>query len=435
MSRSSRIRADCSAITARSWCWTATADSAPNSRSSSLARWPFSGAKTSSTRLPRNSATVRAFSVNAPSTSRETFSNSVRTKSALTSACSRESTRAPISIASTSTRRGRRRPPRARARARRRSGRDGEAVGDDDVAEDGDAGRAEGRGGFHDSGVARYARRPDGTQASVQPTRSRPAPRAPRRSTSSRSTSAWPGPARHSSTSRSTGLRLALEDRLDGAVGAVRRPARDALAVRPRAAASRGRRRLAPARVRAPACGRSCGYRRADGHDRGARRRHHGARGRRDRQRREHASCCTAAASRRRSPAPAGRRSTRSRAGPRRSASARRSRRRPARCRPAGSSTPPRWSSAARPSAEIIRRATASTLRARRRARRAQPRAGRVRHRRRRLPARRGGADRGRGGAPPPRRRLARSSGSSSPSTASRRAPRSRPRSTPPLDR
>ena len=97
------MRADCSAITSRSWCWTATADSAPNSRSSSLARCPFSGPKTSSTRLPRNSATVRAFSVKAPSTSRETFSNSVRTKSALTSACSRDSTRAPISIASTST--------------------------------------------------------------------------------------------------------------------------------------------------------------------------------------------------------------------------------------------------------------------------------------------------------------------------------------------
>ena len=103
LSRSSRIRAEDSAITSRSWCWTATEDSAPNSRSSSLARWPLSGANTSSTRLPRNSATVRALSVNAPSTSRETFSNSVRTKSALTSACSRESTRAPISIASTST--------------------------------------------------------------------------------------------------------------------------------------------------------------------------------------------------------------------------------------------------------------------------------------------------------------------------------------------
>ena len=150
------MRADCSAITVRSWCWTATADSAPNSRSSSLASWPFSGAKTSSTRLPRNSATARAFSVNAPSTSRETFSNSVRTKSALTSACSRDSTRAPISIASTSTlgRVG----ARLRALAHELDGarsRTASAVGDDDVAEDGDARGAEGRGGFHDVGVAR----------------------------------------------------------------------------------------------------------------------------------------------------------------------------------------------------------------------------------------------------------------------------------------
>ena len=44
-SRSSRMRADCSRITSRSWCCTADVEPSPNSRCSSRARCPFSGAE------------------------------------------------------------------------------------------------------------------------------------------------------------------------------------------------------------------------------------------------------------------------------------------------------------------------------------------------------------------------------------------------------
>ncbi len=71
-----------------------------NSFSNSLASWPLSSPKTSSTFLPKCSATVRALSENWRSISCAVFSNSVRTYSALAAACSRSSTRAPISIAS-----------------------------------------------------------------------------------------------------------------------------------------------------------------------------------------------------------------------------------------------------------------------------------------------------------------------------------------------
>ena len=54
-----------------------------NSFSSSLAKWPFSSPKTSSTFSSRRSATLRARSVNCSSTWREARSNSVFTNSAL----------------------------------------------------------------------------------------------------------------------------------------------------------------------------------------------------------------------------------------------------------------------------------------------------------------------------------------------------------------
>ena len=248
------MRADCSVITARSWCWTATADSAPNSRSSSFASWPFSGAKTSSTRLPRNSATVRAFSVNAPSTSRETFSNSVRTKSALTSACSRERTRAPISIASTSSSAG-----SAPASVRSRTSVDGaavahgERVGDDDVADDRDAGGAEWRCGFHDGRVARYGRHLTERAIASLSRREPCSPSGGSPATSSRATSASPGPPRHSSTSRSTASgapsNTASTVPSDRFAAQPATPSRSAARRR-----NRGRRRPARGRGRGPAC-------------------------------------------------------------------------------------------------------------------------------------------------------------------------------------
>ena len=71
----------------------------PNSRA---APWPdpVLGAEDLVDLAPKNSATTRALSVNAASTSRLTFSNSLRTNSASIAFCSRSSTRAPTSIAS-----------------------------------------------------------------------------------------------------------------------------------------------------------------------------------------------------------------------------------------------------------------------------------------------------------------------------------------------
>ena len=215
--------------------------------------------KTSSTRLPRNSATVRALSLNATSTSRDTFSNSVRTKSAFTSACSRASTRVPISIASTITSaRSSRRRPLPRQMDRHAVAHD-ERFGDDGVAEDGDAGMAEWGGGFHGGGVARYGphlterlhrsvNAREGVPAEPRPARATfepPSPSGSSSSTSSRSTSARPGPPRHSSTSRSDGLRLALEHRLHGPVAAIGTQPDDAARSPPPAAPCRGRRRPA----------------------------------------------------------------------------------------------------------------------------------------------------------------------------------------------
>ncbi len=325
------MRADCSDITVRSWCCTATADSAPNSRSSSLARWPFSGPKTSSTCLPSTSATARAFSVNAPSTSRETFSNSVRTKSALTSACSRDSTRAPISIASTSTSAAS--APASDALAHQLDGdavAHGERVGDDDVAEHGDARGAEGRGGFHGD-QSPYARRPTERMraaAGAQPTPKPVRPSGSSSATSSRSTSAWPGPSRQTATSRSTASASPSKHRLDRAVAAVGRPARHARAL------GRAPHRVAEEDALHPPVG---AHPLAHGHvgtvDRWPRSRRWTPTSPRSRSTRSRTprtpSCATAAASRPRSPAPAAPPSTRSRAPPRRSASARRSRRPP----------------------------------------------------------------------------------------------------------
>ena len=362
------MRADCSAITARSWCWTATADSAPNSRSSSLARWPFSGANTSSTRLPRNSATVRAFSVNAPSTSRETFSNSVRTKSALTSACSRESTRAPISIASTSTAAGSAPASlRSRTRSTAQRSRTARASATTTSPKTATRGRAEWRGGFHT--VESH-----GTGACLTE-RTRPCSRASSAHVEARAALGLlvgHVEPRHLRVARARAAQL--DEPLDGLLLRPRTPPRRSRRTgsppsrrrrrpAPRGAANRGRRPPAPGRGRAPACARSCGYRRpmaaiealdadittlevdaianAANTRAAARRRRRG----RDRARGR----------------PGDRRGVAARAP--RSGSARRSRRRAARCPAAGSSTRRRWSSAAR------RRPRSSAARPRRRSR------------------------------------------------------------------
>ena len=145
------MRADCSVITCRSWCCTAAEDSSPNRRASSLATVPRSRARTPRRPCaPKNSATTRALSVNAVSTSRETFSNSLRTNSASSPACSRSSTRAPTSIASATTRTG---SSPASSRARTQAAAAGSSTTRLSTMhaphEHVDAGLAEWRGGFH----------------------------------------------------------------------------------------------------------------------------------------------------------------------------------------------------------------------------------------------------------------------------------------------
>ncbi len=98
--RSWRERTSASLTSSRTRFCTEAELPSPKSFSRSRASWPVSGPKTSSTLVPKCSATVRALSVNWLSTSRDTRSNSVFTYSALAAACSRSSTRAPISIAS-----------------------------------------------------------------------------------------------------------------------------------------------------------------------------------------------------------------------------------------------------------------------------------------------------------------------------------------------
>ena len=101
--RSSRERAIVSCTSSRTRFCTDAELPSENSFSSSLARWPLSGPKTSSTRSLKYSATVRARSVNCAFSSVAARSNSVFTNSALAPACSRSSTRAPISTASRTT--------------------------------------------------------------------------------------------------------------------------------------------------------------------------------------------------------------------------------------------------------------------------------------------------------------------------------------------
>ena len=227
-SRSSRILADWSSMIWRSWCCTAAVEPSPNRRCSSLARCPSSAPKTSSTLVPKNSATTRALSVNAVSTSRETFSNSLRTNSASTADCSRSSTRAPISIASITTCVG----VLARLHAAVQERRGGGIV-DDDVLddhpphEDVDAGLAEGRGGFHGERLTvraapdrtaqrdAEAREPLGLLLVHVDARHVGVPRA----------------AAHELDQRVDGLRRALEDGLDRALGGVARPAGHAAAL------------------------------------------------------------------------------------------------------------------------------------------------------------------------------------------------------------
>src|SRR4051794_32615730 len=100
LTRSSRDLTIASATSSRTRFCTEAVPPSENSFSNSLASWPPSSSKTSSTFVPKCSATLRAFSVNATSSSFAVFSNSVRTYSALAAACSRSRTRAPISIAS-----------------------------------------------------------------------------------------------------------------------------------------------------------------------------------------------------------------------------------------------------------------------------------------------------------------------------------------------
>ena len=127
-------------------------------------------------------------------------------------------------------------------------------------------------------------------------------------------------------------------------------PSRRRRAGRPRGAPSRGRTRPARARARARDACRDPGhggYRRPDGHRRGARHRHHHARGRRDRQRGQHELLHGGGVAGAIARAGGPDRPRESREGADRARRGGRDRR-PATCPPAGSSTPPRWSSAAR---------------------------------------------------------------------------------------
>ena len=122
----------------------------PKCFSRSLASRPLSGPNTSSTFLPKCSATVRARSVNWASSSREARSNSVFTYSELAAACSRSSTRAPISIASRTVLTGS--SPACCALAHQADGafvREIQVVDHEAVADEGDAGLSEWGGGFH----------------------------------------------------------------------------------------------------------------------------------------------------------------------------------------------------------------------------------------------------------------------------------------------
>ena len=130
---------------------------------------PFSGPKTSSSCLSSSSATLRELARRTRRRPRARPSRTPPTNSTLAPACSRSSTRAPISIASRDhAARDRRPPPRARARA-------STAVGSSTtrpstitrLARTVTRGVAEGSGGFHGE-RRRLCPRPDRTAAYAQ---------------------------------------------------------------------------------------------------------------------------------------------------------------------------------------------------------------------------------------------------------------------------
>ena len=148
--RSSRERAMVSCTSSRTRFCTDVALPSPKRRSSSFASWPSSSPKTSANCCSKNWAIVRACSVNSCWTSREAFSNSVFTNSAFAPACSRSSTRAPISTASTTTLTGS--SPFSRASADEADGAfvlDDEALDRDVVSDDADVRLPEWSGCFH----------------------------------------------------------------------------------------------------------------------------------------------------------------------------------------------------------------------------------------------------------------------------------------------
>ena len=207
-SRSSRMRADCSAITCRSWCCTAADDPSPNSAAAPSARRGRSPARRPRRPWSEELRDHRALSVNAVSTSRETFSNSLRTNSRVQRPPARAPARARRS-------RSRRRPRAPRPRPPRRARRTKSAAAGSSTTtfstitrpmQDVDAGCGAERVAAS-IGHATVRTSADGEAAR--------APRAPRSAPRRRDTDAWPGPPRTNATIASTASAVALEHDLD----------------------------------------------------------------------------------------------------------------------------------------------------------------------------------------------------------------------------
>ena len=211
LSRSSRMRADCSSITWRSWCWTAAVEPSPNSRCSSLASCPSSGPNTSSTLVPKRSAR------RAPCRERPLDSPDTRSSSAHELGVHAPPARAPA----------RARRPRSRRRSRAPGPRPPPPAAATKAAAAGSSTTTFStitrpirtctrgwRSGVAASMATTHARAPGGRRSPLRPSGS-----SSRTSTSE--TSACPGLPRTNATIASTASARALEDGLHGAVGAV----------------------------------------------------------------------------------------------------------------------------------------------------------------------------------------------------------------------
>ena len=181
LSRSSRMRADCSAITSRSWCWTATADSAPNIRSSSLRQLPVLGREhlvdALVEELRDQPRLLRERPLDLARDLLELRPHEVGVDLGL---LARQHARADLDRVDEHLGRVGAGLGALAHELDRAAVAHGEAVGDDDVAEDGHAGWAEGRRGFHDGPSHATGAHP--TEArSLSGSRTRRALRAPRR--------------------------------------------------------------------------------------------------------------------------------------------------------------------------------------------------------------------------------------------------------------